>query len=136
MLFICRTHGHQGLVPTSHRFSEALDSGESIPAEQVCLVLVMGEARCNWYHLDQDVVREAGLDPAGSPIVLKDRNVLERQLNDRLIIRRLFPGLGATVKRACKECLAQAIHRRDAAHLRIPLALMAGHALQGALFRE
>jgi len=101
-----------------------------IPAELVCLVLVMREEQCSWYHLDRDVVREAGLDPAGSPIVLKDRDVEARQLNDRLAIQKLFPGLSAPVARACKECLAQAIQPRDAAHLRVPLALTAGHLLQ------
>ncbi len=70
--------------------------------------------------MDVDTVTAAGLDPHGGPIVLKDREVDARRLNDRLVIRKLFPGLSAAVERTCAACLAQAIDSLSAEHLKVP----------------
>lgn len=119
MLFVCQQHGRQGLAAISPRFRRALDAGTPIPAEWVCLVLVRDGAQTRRAYMDVEHVLAAGLDPPAGPLVLVERDVPARQLNDRLAILRLFPGLAAKVDRACTACLEAALPL-SAPHLQVP----------------
>lgn len=118
-LFVCDIHGAQNLVAVSPRFAKACDAKKTIPADWVCLVIIQSDEHATWTRfVDIDDVRAAGLDPQKTPLILTDRNRSARQLNDRLLIKTLFPPRAGLHR--CQACLAQAIEPDDAPHLQMP----------------
>ncbi len=118
-LLLCRTHGNQTPVGTSARLEAALKLAEPIPADWVSMVVVKGGGRTSWHLVDSEAIAAAGLDPAASPFVLRDRDRDLRVLNDRLLILKVLPSDPKSHK-VCKRCLAAAVVPKDAERLRLP----------------
>lgn len=121
-VYICPTHGKQGLTGASQRLYEGLHSGAGIPADWVSMVVVIRESGGYPYLVDSQKLIDAGLDPACSPLLLRDRNRKQRELNDRLLIQRLTK-CGASRLGACRHCLAEAIRPQGTARLEFPTEL-------------
>lgn len=112
----CESHGLQPPVGVSQRMQDALRAGAPIPAEWLCLVGVIEGDSTWWRYADVEHIAALGLDPAVSPLFLRERNRRQRQLNDRLTIVKLFPLFPNVTW--CKQCLAEAIHPLDSPRLR------------------
>lgn len=85
---LCPKHGAQGPASTSARLAEALWAGKSIPEDWVSLVIVQEADQSSFHIVDSQRIVEAGLDPAASPFLLRDRDIAQKQLNDRLLIKK------------------------------------------------
>ena len=107
-IILCPKHGAQGPASTSARLSEALWEGKSIPEDWVSLVIVQEADQSSFHIVDSQRIVEAGLDPAASPFLLRDRDIAQKQLNDRLLIQKILHA-ERQAPRVCARCLAAAV---------------------------
>ena len=129
-ILICPSHGSQTPVSASARLRDALCNGVGIPESWVSLVVIHGVDRIIALHIDSALVLEAGLDPAASPFVLFDRDVAQKKLNDRLLIRKLIPS-ELNTPRVCGRCLAEAIQPQGTKRLSVDAGVHAGQGSSG-----
>ena len=129
-ILICPSHGSQPPVSASARLRDALSNGVGIPESWVSLVVIKSVTRISVQLVDSALVLEAGLNPAASPFVLFDRDIAQKKLNDRLLIRTLIPS-ELNTPRVCGRCLAEAIQPQGTKRLSVDAGVHAGQDSSG-----
>ena len=112
-IFLCPVHGAVPLAPTSARIRALLDSGQPVPDNWVVMVVVQDAGGDSCHLVDAQQIEAAGLDPAVSPLLLRERDFVQKQLNDRLLIQRILRPTNQDPSGerhyTCRACLAAAI---------------------------
>ena len=108
---ICERHGRQLFTTTSERFKLAIKQGLSIQGTDLCrLEIWQGNAKTETL-IDIEIPLRLQLNIVANTVSLRDRDKVEKRLNDRLAIGRLYrEQRGHWVCSAClHELLATAL---------------------------
>lgn len=102
---ICNRHDAQRFVLTSPRLASAVTGGEDMEGLNARTLRIEGATGSFEYLVDSEFLEGLGISSKQSPVLLKDRNRVSRQLNDRLAILRLMRDM----RWVCPACLHAAV---------------------------
>lgn len=113
---ICKTHGAQRFTLTSPLLASAI-SGKQLGDVSLKKILIYSNERSNEYWVDDAFIAHFLPHNSDFTVVLHDRDVAQKRMNDRLLIMKIT----SSMEYACPVCLSEVTgevsRRRDGAAL-------------------
>lgn len=107
---LCDKHGVQQFTITSPSLDAAIARGKLVGSTDVRKLQIESLGKKSEYFVDSEFLKIFHIDLQDPTIILKDRDKASKQLNDRLIIRKIV----AEMKWVCPVCLNTILASRDA----------------------
>jgi hypothetical protein len=107
---LCKKHGMQNMAMTSARFQAAIWEGRSIEKSDVRMLEIRSAEGKRQYPIDAEILTRLQIASVNNTLTLKERDQHLKQLNDRLVIQKIFREMKDNwVCAACLDELADGV---------------------------
>ncbi len=103
------------MATTSTRFQTAIWEGRSIEKSDVCMLEITKPDGRRQYPIDAEIPARLHISTVNNTLALKDRDQTAKQLNDRLLIQKIFHEMKDNW--VCVACLNELAASTESTHV-------------------